>query len=651
MIKLHEIYISSFGKLKDYKLKLKDGINTVCRENGFGKSTIASFVKAIFFGFDESRSNDLNKNERKKFTPWDSNGKFGGHVKFSVDGKLYKAERYFGKTAKDDEFKLYDELDIVSKDYGADLGEKLFDINSDSFERCLYLPQKSVKVEANDSFLNKLQNLVDDTDDQNNFDSAYKKLDDYYKSLVSNSRSKNLSKKTQTESEIKEAKRELFKAQEDYVSAKSKQAQRLQNDGKLEDLNAQLKTLKEKQKQSDGMLALKNKAETFSRIEADFKAKEVRLKNLQNKCADVSAEYIDRCQQQILRHDELSQQISAASAQGEVKKASVANFVQLCFALLLTIAAIVLWDKIGQVAALCALAVAVILFIYSSLCFVRENGKQKQEKLRREYLQKLVGEKTAVEEDLRKTFDKHKIYENNFHSALTQLKNDKHAYDDADCQYKQAFAEWENKKKDPDYALVQNFNGAGVCDYSHAISQKEGEVLSIERENAGLDKEIEILLESADRISELSNALQALNDKLDETEAKAKLVAAAMQCLVKAKENLSRSFVPKIRDNFQQYISAVTDGKYANAVVDDKFNLQIEEGGKTREFDYFSKGTSDVAMFCLRLALIDAMYGDSPILILDDPFVNLDDDRYAVAMQILQKRAKNCQVLYFTCRR
>lgn len=652
MIKLQEIYISSFGKLNDYRLKLKDGLNTICQENGFGKSTIASFVKAVFFGIGNSTKKSISENERKKFTPWDSTNKFGGYVKFSVDGKIYKAERYFGKTAAQDTFALYDELDIPSKDYGADLGEKLFDIDADSFERCLYVPQKSVAVVANDSFLNKLQNLVDDTDEQNNFDSANKKLDEYYKSLVSTRLIKDGgSKKNRTESEIKGAKRDLIKAQEDYAAAKQKQSLQEKNLARLDALKKDIADRKEKQQQYANLKALQNKAETFNRVEADLKAKEVKLNSLKDKGADVSADYIDRLQQKVNDFDGLKQQAAGVSAPSQAK-GGIAKYLLFVLAAALAVLAIVMWDTLGEVLAIVVLGVGVVIFIVSALAFIRESSRQKQEKILQSHLQKLAEQTASEEEALRRTFDKHKIYESNFHSALTQLKNDKQSYEEADYQYKIALAEWENKKKDPEFALAQNFDGKSVCDYTYSIAQMEGELQQILVDNARLGKEIETLTESADKTSELANRLQSLDGKLQEIDNKAKLADTAIKCLIQAKENLSKSFVPKIRDNFQQYISAVTDGKYANAVVDDKFNLRLEENSGMREFDYFSKGTSDVAVFCLRLALIDAMYGkNAPLLILDDPFVNLDESRYSTAMDILQKRAKKCQVLYFTCRR
>ena len=52
----------------------------------------------------------------------------------------------------------------------------------------------------------------------------------------------------------------------------------------------------------------------------------------------------------------------------------------------------------------------------------------------------------------------------------------------------------------------------------------------------------------------------------------------------------------------------------------------------------------------MRLSLVDALFGDEkPFLILDDPFVNLDENRTKGAMRFLTEIAKEYQVIYFTC--
>ena len=79
--------------------------------------------------------------------------------------------------------------------------------------------------------------------------------------------------------------------------------------------------------------------------------------------------------------------------------------------------------------------------------------------------------------------------------------------------------------------------------------------------------------------------------------------------------------------------------------------------GNTGEVDdyatnigYLSLGNRDLIGICMRLALVEAMYEEQkPFLILDDPFVNLDENRTKGAMRFLTEIAKEYQVIYFTC--
>jgi len=53
---------------------------------------------------------------------------------------------------------------------------------------------------------------------------------------------------------------------------------------------------------------------------------------------------------------------------------------------------------------------------------------------------------------------------------------------------------------------------------------------------------------------------------------------------------------------------------------------------------------------CRRMAMVDAMYGkEKPFLILDDPFVNLDESRLEGAKEFLNRLAETYQIIYFSC--
>lgn len=183
-MKIKEIYVKSFGCLSDFKKEFHDGFNAVTENNGFGKTTLATFVKAMFYSLGYSRSAALEENELKRFRPWNSTEKFGGSVTFEHDGKLYRIERTFGATQKDETAFLVDfeknKKTDVSK---SDLGKRLFGIDAAAFERCLYLPQKQIEIKSNDSFVEKLSNLLDNAEDNNNFSAATARLREFSKKL------------------------------------------------------------------------------------------------------------------------------------------------------------------------------------------------------------------------------------------------------------------------------------------------------------------------------------------------------------------------------------------------------------------------------------------------------------------------------------
>ena len=318
MIRIDEIFISSFGKLKDFSLSLNGGFNGICEANGYGKTTIANFVKAMFFGFSKTRAGKLADNERKKYTPWESNQKFGGYIRFCYNDKIYKIERFFGKTAASDTFALFDEYNVPCNDFDENVGWDIFEIDADSFERCLYLPQKEVVVDANDSFLSKLNKIVDNTDDFNNYESAMAKLQDIQRQLVSTSRTKNVSKKTQILDEIAKTQDKLYTAQQSYIMADEKQKIIDQNNQSIERAQAGLRELKEKQRASDSKKALQSKAEIFLRVENNYNQAKNRVDALIEKNADVSDDYIMQISQKI---DELEVAKQQVAKLGEEQKA------------------------------------------------------------------------------------------------------------------------------------------------------------------------------------------------------------------------------------------------------------------------------------------------------------------------------------------
>lgn len=184
-MKLNKIYISAFGKLKDFTLELSDGLNVIYGENENGKSTVMAFIKMMFYGSPKSSQN-LSKSPRKKYAPWDG-GQMAGSIEFEHSGRHYRIERTFGASNSADKVFLCD-LDLGTRASAeSDIGKTFFSLSLPAFERSVFI-ESTGSVDANtdaDSELNsKLSNLAYSGDENISYGKILKRLEDAKHKLI-----------------------------------------------------------------------------------------------------------------------------------------------------------------------------------------------------------------------------------------------------------------------------------------------------------------------------------------------------------------------------------------------------------------------------------------------------------------------------------
>lgn len=194
-MKLITCHIENFGRLRDYSVDFSDGTNIICQENGWGKSTFAAFIRAMFYGLEGERKRSVEENERKRYKPWQG-GVFGGQLVFEIKGKEYQISRIFNDKDVNDEFELRDaKTNLPSKDYSRRIGEEIFKINRESFMRTIFIGQSACETAATDDINAKIGNLADNSNDLNNYDAANAKLTEMINALNPNRVSGSLSKR------------------------------------------------------------------------------------------------------------------------------------------------------------------------------------------------------------------------------------------------------------------------------------------------------------------------------------------------------------------------------------------------------------------------------------------------------------------------
>ncbi len=163
-------HIENFGKLSDVSFEFQEGLNVISQDNGWGKSTLATFLKVMFYGFSNDKKRDESENERKKYRPWQG-GIYGGQLQFEINGEVYIIVRTFGKKEAEDTFLIKDKrTNLETKQFSSKVGEELFQIDSDSFMRTVYVSQNDCETYVTDGMNAKIGNLTDNTDDINNFE-------------------------------------------------------------------------------------------------------------------------------------------------------------------------------------------------------------------------------------------------------------------------------------------------------------------------------------------------------------------------------------------------------------------------------------------------------------------------------------------------
>lgn len=194
-MKLRSCHIENFGKISDLYIDFTDGINVIREPNAWGKSTLAAFIKVMFYGFDSRKEPGAFEKERNRYRPWQG-GIYGGELDFSIGNRTYRISRTFGRTEKRDEFHIYDlSTNLESVDFTSNLGEEIFDLDSNSFKRSIYIAQKDCESRTSDGINAKLGNLAANTNDINNYESAQDRLKNLANQMTPNRVTGSISKR------------------------------------------------------------------------------------------------------------------------------------------------------------------------------------------------------------------------------------------------------------------------------------------------------------------------------------------------------------------------------------------------------------------------------------------------------------------------
>ena len=711
-MKLCELYIENFGKLSDYKYTFSHGLNVINEENGYGKTTLTAFIKSMLYGLEDTRRSKLDENDRKKYLPWQG-GVCGGTLTYSVGERKYRIERTFAPKASDDTFALYDCASGNQIDFPKDtvLGEELFGINADGFERTVFLSERRLSVKNDNKTISaKLSDLVGCDGDVGELDNAIDALEERRKYYHKKGGAGKISDVRDLIGQVDDGISEIMRIQ----SALPDKEYRLAVLSKeIEGLERRVAEFESKRILRSGEKMYVEKREARDNVKRELAEVENFFKGKLPTAAEIRMaervydEYIDLCEKS--ENDDLSG-TKARQLEGEAQEVTelyekLTRYEKkkkpiMLYPVLLPLAAVFA----GLGAIFCAIKslapwgiIGGVLLIMLSFAFIalgtanatrQLSSKPSRQLLEgiRAYLSKVgmsyVGEseyKSALFEIKMQLDGKIKIEKekedaiNAKKGELTRLGAEYRSFverfpissDDPFGEIRDNLAKYEMlssrvKEMTDDLSYMSTSYG---LDTAKLANKNEITELTDDDRNAISDelrtKRSEAALlehdcrEQTERVSSLDELLAKKNELTElynYCKRRLETINGAKDYLAMAKENLTARYLGKTRSAFAEYIKSIGNENPEQFTMDTSFGLVKSEGAKSQPTEAYSLGTRDMFSVCARLALIDSLYeGESPFVIFDDPFAHLDDKKCQAALKALKKTSDKRQIIYLTC--
>ena len=728
-MKIIEIDIKEFGGLKDFKKSFGDGLNTVFEQNGFGKTTVAAFIKAMLYGFQMQRGGDVSQNQRLKMTPWDGND-FGGSMTVETDGgKRYRIERVFNTHGYMDIVRALDaETGAAENELLPVPGDKLLKVGSENFDRCVYSPQNRVHTGNDPALTARLGRALEENGGGASLNKAAGALHDYINVLAGG------------EGRLSRITAEIAKVERQIKAADNKRAKQLADVGQRAELKARLvkyeaeielikrsripqvelnkaaalyqkidRQRQDKQKQAEAMgghltgriLTADERAELQGYLD---RIGELTTQTTPSACGSHPSEGGEFARQDSTHNDKNYIKPQSSPLDGAaVKKKLAAKKNAAAFgrkimawvmfgAMLLCLAGAAVCFGLNSTAGGAVLAAAAVIMACAGAYFWRAAGKVKPavenpDAETPDTDAALQALHTALVDEIKDEFsadascsggagndtnEKGLLTEKAlmlaaraFHNidTLEKLARALQTYD-ADCaalaaakkdvaNFDETLKGIKEELKDADESLfVRKFTEE---DFDLKIPQKrlkflETCVRNIIEQVGRIEGAAAASLETPINRAGLKQLYNNLLKDRDEMEYIIYCADSAIYHLGEGREQLLNNYAPPLKESMAGYMKALSYGKSKlSAGLDKDLNLYIEADGEPRDLGYFSHGLQDLAYFALRMSMLDLIYKtERPFIILDEPFVNYDDRHMEMARALLNKIAKDKQIIYMT---
>jgi len=623
---IKKLYISAFGKLENKTVELSDGLNVVYAPNESGKTTVASFIKYLLYGFPKERQTEKNPvTERVKYTPWSGSTPSGSMTLENQGREIVIARKTKGNSGS---VAVNDNLTGSPIPMFKEPGEEFFDISLQTFESTAFFNQGAFTEMKMDELESRLKNMATGADEQVSYETAQKKLKNLYNKIYT-------TRTTSKGGALELKKRDMEAQLAGLVMNTDMETDFSLIESNLETTESEL--IEANKKLNELTLAFEeNKSKSIAQREAEKNKLKNELNSLENNYPNLSREDINK---NTMLYYKYNGELSAFEKEPEVPKKSKAFIALLIVGVLLLLGGVSAYFLKYLTLVPCGAISAIgLVLLILSLIISGVSGKKYRE---------------ATEK-----FNSEKERYSMAHSAISYVYSFLKSYGQ-EGEITQAFGEL-NKVLD-DIANKKNELAKLELTQDNDISQSNelNEVKQRVENLRNTQTQLKISLAESkakfakneankESINKLKDSITEIDEELVTCREDAEIVGLALNALELAHGEMTRLFAPEVNRIAGENMGKLSGGN-RGITMDEKGEVRVTENGEIHPLNYYSSGTVDASYIAVRLACLKLIYGENlPPLIFDDTFCNLDENRTISILRMLD--GMGVQVLYFTCK-
>lgn len=622
-MKINEIKINSYGKIKNKSIILKDGINIIYGENERGKSTLLSSIVSFFYGVSKNkRGKEIS--DYDKYKPWEGDD-FSGKISYNLDNSdSYEVFREFGKKNS----KIYNkDMEEVSNMYSTDktLGSQFFieqtGVDENTFISTVVSFQNSVEIDnqTQNILLQKIANATTTGDDGISYKKAIEKLNKKQLDEIGTSRSQG--------KPINIAMNDIQRLTAINQDLKQYEEYKYEIEDRKYGLQKELDTEKEK---NEFLTRLNNLKQEQSIEEKKLKYNEEKIDEFENKIQALMNE------KEILKKELI-----------DVKKVDKES-VNVILYLMGTICSI-----IGAVSVYLATksSIAFLLLIIGCVCIALYVSKRKK-------VEKYNKKKTI---EFEKNIEYNKNIEKKMYEIDAQLevfeKSQKNEITAAECIKNEIIKNIETRKDNLknqflnriDFSSINYFINSDnlqnqIDQNNRIINEKNIEIHKLDLDKQNILPRLEELAENEEKISankELYNELVKKNEAIN----------MAKEIIENSYKKMKSDIAPRFTEKLSKNVAIITNNKYKRIILNEEEGILVElDNGEYKNANLLSRGTIEQLYLAFRLAIIEDISSENMPIIFDEIFAYFDDERLRETLKNLDENySDKHQIILFTC--